>query len=764
MATILVADDRAINRSLLVTLLNYEGHRIIEASDGVEGLRLAREERPDLVITDILMPKVDGYEFIRQLRLDSRISSTPVIFSSAHYLGDESQALAEDCGVFAVLPKPCEPERILRTVREALGIMPVEPGQLQSEEFNNKHVKLLTNKLSEKTSDLGIAELQLATLIGIGQQMVSTLDPDGLLREYCEGARETIGAERASIWIVRDNKVEADLFCTSGWEDHSAAKAGLAARCDGIVSKMIEQRAPLRLNNPTGDPTTLGLSPECPDVYSFLGGPIMSATHVYGWLCLSGKMGADQFSEHDEQLIGLLLSQLSVAYDNARLYSEARRLADELNREINDRKRIEEQKARLLLQIQNQKQRMDDIVASVPGVVWEAWGQPDRSSQRINFVSDYVEEMLGYTVEEWLSTPNFWLTIVHPDDVEQASRDAAALYAGGGYGTNRFRWLTKDGRALWTEARCMVICDDSGNPIGLRGITIDVSERKLAEAEMLKAHELALESLRVKAEFLDNMNHEFRTPMNGIIGFAEILLDTDLSKGQREFLENIKESSDSLLTRINDVLELSRIGFGRITLNSRPFSLRQGLAHLGEECANAAHRKGLTLSWTVSPDVPDTLLGDLDRLSQVLVTLIANAIKFTKIGGVSIEVEREYDIEGPPNELSLRFKVGDTGIGIPRQKRMVIFDAFSQVDGSNTRRYGGMGLGLALCQGLIEIMGGRIWVESKEECGSTFYFTVRMDVQASSPEGNQACLAPTTSAATTKSIDEHLVPALEGRR
>jgi diguanylate cyclase len=377
MATILIVDDREFNRSLLATVLQFDGYRVVEARDGVEALTMAQAERPDLVITDILMPNMDGYEFTRQLRLDSRISGTPVIFSSGHYQSEESRNLAESCGVSAVIEKPCEPDQILRVVREILNLYPAPPPpKPEAAQFHTEHVNLLTSKLSLKTDELRNAELQLAKLNVIGQQMVSTLDPSELLREYCTRAREIIGAGRASIWIVRDDTGEADLYCTSGWDDPSARKAVLATRCDGIVAKMIAQRAPIRVSNPSGDPAALGLSSECPDVYSFLGGPIISATHVYGWLCLSGKIGADQFTSHDEDLLGLILSQLSVAYDNARLYSEARSHADALKREIADRIRSEEQKARLLLQIQNQKQRMDDIVASVPGVVWKRGASP----------------------------------------------------------------------------------------------------------------------------------------------------------------------------------------------------------------------------------------------------------------------------------------------------------------------------------------------------------------------------------------------------
>jgi two-component system, sensor histidine kinase and response regulator len=284
--------------------------------------------------------------------------------------------------------------------------------------------------------------------------------------------------------------------------------------------------------------------------------------------------------------------------------------------------------------------------------------------------------------------------------------------------------LTKDGDALWTEAYCRAVRDDSGNPIGLRGISLDISDRKNAETAMIRAHELALQSLQAKAEFLDNMNHELRTPMNGILGFTQLLLDTDLSEEQRELLEEVTQSADNLLSRVNDILELSSLGAGRIELNSAPFSLPQGLGTIAEEFEETARRKGLYFSWTISSDIPDALEGDFSRLRQLLTTLIDNAIKFTHRGRVTVGVGRDPDTEQSAREAYLRFEVSDTGIGIPSDKRRMIFNAFSQVDGSSTRKYGGMGLGLALCQRLAEILGGRIWVESEENLGSTFYFTL----------------------------------------
>lgn len=518
--------------------------------------------------------------------------------------------------------------------------------------------------------------------------------------------------------------------------------------------------------------------------------------------------------------------------------------------DVSEKHQAERERARLHEQVERQSRRLENLISNVPGVVWEAYGDPDAASQRIDFVSEYAEKMLGYSREEWLSTPNFWLSIVHPEDRDRAAQEAGAIFARGGIGESQFRWIAKNGDVRWIDAHSSVIFGEDGIPVGMRGVSMDITDRKVAEEriresearfrtladsapvmiwmagadahcnylnkgwldyrgrtaeeemgmgwregvhpadqkdclaiynnaferrelftmeyrlrrhdgayrwvldtgvprftpdgsftgyigscidihdrkemehELKDAKESAEAASRSKDQFLAVLSHELRTPLTPVLATAQALEQDEATPVEmRPFLEIIRRNVELEVHLIDDLLDLVRVSRGKLQINRTMTDLHHLLENVVAICRSEIDQKKLSISVKMEAAEHHGLV-DPARLQQVFWNLIQNAVKFTPEGG-RLEIRTFNDHSG-----EIAVAIGDSGIGIEPALLSRIFDAFEQGERSITRRYGGLGLGLAISKALTVIHGGRIEAFSEGlDRGATF--TVHMPTVSS---------------------------------
>ncbi|MDH4120555.1 MAG: ATP-binding protein [Deltaproteobacteria bacterium] len=370
--------------------------------------------------------------------------------------------------------------------------------------------------------------------------------------------------------------------------------------------------------------------------------------------------------------------------------------------------------------MQESQQTLMGLMSDLPGMVYRGFHD---STRTMEFVSQGCRDLTGYQPYELImNISSSYMELIHPrdrervlDEIHQAIQEKRPYRL-------EYRLMTRDGVEKYVMESGHPLLDQGhgGAPL-LEGFVNDITTRKQVEEDMKVAKELAEDSTRAKSEFLAVISHEIRTPMNVVIGMVDLLKETPLDDTQRRYVDVLENGGNTLMDLLNNVLDLSKVESGGFELEHISFHLPDLLDSAMELLAARARQKGLGINWDIAPGLPTHLVGDPGRLRQIISNLVGNAIKFTDRGGVFLQVAAP----DPDEPGLLRFSVKDTGIGIPEDKQQAIFERFTQSDSSITRRYGGTGLGLSISQRFVELMGGKIWVSSRPEEGSTFYFTVR---------------------------------------
>ncbi|MGH9774655.1 MAG: response regulator [Candidatus Acidiferrales bacterium] len=710
MALILIVDDDQGTRQLFTSLLRPFGHQVIEARDGKQGLEQAQQKTPDLIISDILMPTMNGYEFVSNLRKCPSLEHIPIIFHSASYLDRETRSLGAACGVSLFILKPCEPENALATIQEALGMNITKPALPIPVPAGADPIPLLIDAFFEKGKQLDAVSLRLAALLELGLDLARASSLKGLLEKAGGAARNIIGADYSGIGILAGDGPQLRSFSLFGVSHEIAAKLANAIFEGPIFSEMVHERKPKLAFNAFGEPARLDLSVDHPPIHSFVGAPLETGNQVYGWIYAANKVGALEFTEQDGRILMALAAKVSLAYENAlRLHTIAEH-ASRLEAEIEERKRAEN--------------RFRMLVETAPtGIVIAD------DSGRINEVNAQALRMFGYERDELAGQQ---IEMLLPERNRHAHEGSRVGFVGNpharpmGLGMELFA-RRKDGTEFPVEISLGPLATREGFLVS--ATIVDITARKKME------HQLRL-SQRMEAigQLAGGVAHDFNNLLGVILGGTEIVLDA-LPPGHPSVktIEMIRKAGSSAADLTRQLLAFSR----QQMLQPRVLDLRE-IVERTRALLGRLLGENIELSLSIEPSL-GRIKADPGQIEQVLINLAVNARDAMPKGGrlkiqaQNVELDESYKDDHQPVIPGpyVMFVVEDTGSGMDRETQARIFDQFF-----TTKELGkGTGLGLATVYGIVKQSGGYIWVYSEVGQGTAFkIYLPRVDQAVELPE------------------------------
>ncbi|CAN1209090.1 response regulator [Tumidithrix helvetica PCC 7403] len=680
-ASILVVDDNPTNLGVLYDALTDAGYEVRVEIDGQNAIQQTQQNPPDLILLDVMMPEIDGFEVCRQLKTSPSTQTIPVIFMTA--LGDlKDKVTGLGLGAVDYITKPFQEEELLARVQLHMQLSHLS----KTLAAQNLQLRSLTAELEqrvmERTGELSESLHELQVM----QPLLE--DANSQLKEYAR----TLAQKEEMLRLTIENAPIGIL--TVGFEGRFLSVNQAFCQMLGYDEDELLQKNLFEIAPPSERSENLA------ELESLRNREVSNIQIEKRYLRKDGKT-----------IDAIVRSALVCNSDRLPLC-----LVLEVE-DVTERKQIEE-----TLRLQKRA-----IAASHNGVVIIDTRLPDLPTI---YVNPAFERITGYSSAEILGRNCRFLQ--GSDRNQSGLNELRKALKERRDCTVSLRNYRKDGSLFWNELSISPIYDDLSNLTHYIGIQNDITERKHAEVRQLQlveqlkqAKDEAESATRAKADFLAMMSHEIRTPMNGVLGMTQLLAETELTPEQSKFVRSTQVSGEVLLTVINDILDFSKIESGKLELENAAIDLKAAIANIYDLLLSKAQEKGLSFNYSVHPQVPPYIMGDVTRLRQILLNLISNALKFTEKGEIEVFVSlKENQLPDLDDSFHLLFSVRDTGIGMSTEQLQQLFQPFTQADLSTTRKYGGTGLGLAICQRLVSLMGGEISVESHFGQGSRFSFSI----------------------------------------